>query len=100
MRVSKDPNLSFKLVVNEQRRAAAREQCEKLFADSNLLTESKMQLINEFMYGCGVNPCPQFGAAIIVKISETYENELQRDGTVQAQQIESFFEVFVAFKGF
>ncbi|KAK6109705.1 hypothetical protein QQG55_37050 [Brugia pahangi] len=90
---SPDSHSSPTAVQLSRRESFARRQCEEMLACANVLNEEGHRMVIAFMSGNKVHPYPHLGDILTLKLSETYEDELRPDGTVQKMRVETFFQM-------
>ncbi|EFO23538.2 hypothetical protein LOAG_04945 [Loa loa] len=90
---SQDSQPSSAAVHLSRRESFARRQCEEMLACANVLNEEGHRMVIAFMSGNKVHPYPHLGDLLTLKLSETYEDELRPDGTVQKMRVETFFQM-------
>ncbi|VDK58071.1 unnamed protein product [Gongylonema pulchrum] len=66
-----------------------------MLAGANVLNEEGHRMVTIFMSGNKVHPYPHLGDLVTLKLSETYEDELRPNGTLQKMRVETFFQVFL-----
>ncbi|VDO51076.1 unnamed protein product [Brugia timori] len=76
-----------------------------MLACANVLNEEGHRMVIAFMSGnkeisdeiepenVSVHPYPHLGDLLTLKLSETYEDEIRPDGTIQKMRVETFFQM-------
>ncbi|CAI9739029.1 Hypothetical predicted protein [Octopus vulgaris] len=67
-------------------------EAKEMFSTSNKVTRPEKALILAFMAGSRVNPCPEQGDIISIRLSENEEIRTQPEGTKKVT-VETFFQM-------
>ncbi|CAJ0958260.1 unnamed protein product, partial [Mesorhabditis belari] len=81
-------NVNFNPDKNDQ----VRRQCEEMLRTANRLDQAGRQIVLDFMCGNKVNPRPDIGHIITIKLSETIEDGMMESGLVK-MRVETFFQM-------